>query len=202
MRSGFLFWMPGVLCLLSAVTGTAALAASSVTVQRDGAVQIAGRSLKCGSVRNRLDPRLPNLGMAGPGVLTLNPGLLARYSETVRLFVYHHECGHHHVGGDELRADCWAVNRGLRDGWLNRGALGQICRSFGNDPETETHPSGQRRCRSLERCFAVAEAALAKQRRVAGTAPARSAGSPPALLFGPKLVRVGATERAKASAAR
>ena len=88
-----------------------AQSATSISLQRDGAVAIAGRTLRCGGVRNVLDPHLPNLGVAAPGVLVLNPGLLSRQSEIVRLFVFHHECGHHHVGGNELKADCWAVTR-------------------------------------------------------------------------------------------
>ena len=88
--------------------------ASPISLQRDGAVTIAGRVLRCGSVRNVLDPRLPNLGVAAPGVLVLNPGLLNRQSEIVRLFVFHHECGHHHVGASELKADCWAVTEGVK----------------------------------------------------------------------------------------
>jgi hypothetical protein len=106
-----------------------------------------------------LDPRLPNLGVAAPGVLVLNPGLLSRHSETVRLFVFHHECGHHHVGASELKADCWAVSEGVKQGWLDRGGLAEACRSFGNAPATSTHPSGARRCANLDRCFAAAIAA-------------------------------------------
>src|SRR4030081_119601 len=116
--------------------------ASPISLQRDGAVTIAGRVLRCGSVRNVLDPRLPNLGIAAPGMLVLNPGLLNRHSESVRLFVFHHECGHHHVGGSELKADCWAVTEGVKQGWLDRGGVAAGGRSFGNAPATATHPSG------------------------------------------------------------
>jgi hypothetical protein len=146
---------------------------------------IAGRPLRCGNNRNVLDPHLPNLGLAAPGVVVFNPRLLNRWSDTVRLFVFHHECGHHHVGGDELAADCWAVKEGVRQGWLDRPALDQICRSFGNGPATSTHPSGARRCASLDRCFANAAATFAKQR---ATAPAEEAKAPPAPEAAPKLI--------------
>jgi hypothetical protein len=72
----------------------------------------------------------------------------------VRLFVYHHECGHHHVGGDEVAADCWAARQGATQGWLGPAGIEQICRSFGDRPATFTHPSGASRCASLRRCFA------------------------------------------------
>lgn len=135
-------------------------------MQQDGTLQIAGRSLRCGSIRNVLDPELPSLGLAGRSVVVLNPELLDRYSPIVRLFVFHHECGHHHIGSDELAADCWAVRRGLRDGWLDKRDLTSICRSFGNARETETHPSAPRRCASLERCF-IAAAGAKRELRLA-----------------------------------
>jgi hypothetical protein len=126
-----------------------------ITLQRDGSIQMAARNLRCGAVRTVLDPRLPNLGISVPGVrlLVINPTLIARQPGTVGLFVFYHECGHQHVGASELSADCWAVRRGVRDGWLNRAGLTQICASFGDAPQTPTHPSAARRCSNLNRCF-------------------------------------------------
>src|SRR5262245_9622292 len=143
--------------------------ASPVSLQRDGAITMAGRALKCGSVRNVLDNRLPNLGIASPGVLVMNPRLLTRQPQTVRLFVFYHECGHHHVGGNELKADCWAVGEGVREGWLDRKGLTQVCASFNDAPPTPTHPSGPARCGNLDRCFA---SAAQRQRTAAATAAA------------------------------
>lgn len=172
-----------------------AQSATSISLQRDGAVAIAGRALRCGGVRNVLDPHLPNLGVAAPGVLVLNPGLLSRQSEIVRLFVFHHECGHHHVGGNELKADCWAVNEGVKAGWLDREGLAQACRSFGDAPTTPTHPSGARRCANLDRCFAAATAAQTKLQAAQTPRPnlmtASVARDAPKLVSGPTLVRSG-----------
>jgi hypothetical protein len=138
-------------------------AAPLVDLQRDGRLMIAGRALQCGAARNVLDPALPNLGLAAPGVVVFNPRLLNRQSNTVRLFVFHHECGHHHVGGSEIGADCWAVKQGVRQGWLGRQGIDEICRSFGNLPTTPTHPSSADRCASLQQCFAGATAAAARR---------------------------------------
>src|SRR5215510_6397530 len=170
--------------------------ASPISLQRDGAVAIAGRALRCGGVRNVLDPKLPNLGVAAPGVLVLNPGLLSRQSEIVRLFVFHHECGHHHVGGSELKADCWAVTEGVKGGWLDREGLAQACRSFGDAPPTATHPSGARRCANLDRCFAAATTALAKEQAARQTprpdlVATTASHNAPKLVSGPTLVRSG-----------
>jgi hypothetical protein len=74
------------------------------------------------------------------------------------MFLYLQFSGHHHVGGSELKADCWAVERGVHDGWFNAAAVADVCRSFGSAPETSTHPSATRRCRNPDRCYASAKA--------------------------------------------
>lgn len=159
-------------------------AASSVSLHRNGAVVIAGRTLRCGNARNRLDSRLPNLGVAGPGVVVMNPALLQRHSNTVRLFVFHHECGHQHVGASELRADCWGVRAGVRGGWLSKAGLADVCRSFGNMPETATHPSAKRRCAALEQCYAAAVASQAQRTAKTKKAGPKVAKRPPAVRDG------------------
>jgi hypothetical protein len=175
-----------------ATLGMSARASPPVTLQADGSLQIDGRTLRCGNVRNALDRRLPNLGVSVPAtrLLIVNPTLLARESKTVRVFVFNHECGHHHVGASELRADCWAVQRGVEEGWLDKVGLAQVCGSFGDAPATPTHPSGARRCSNLDRCFAVAEAekiaAARSHQRTASGAEER-----PKLVSGPRLVRDG-----------
>jgi hypothetical protein len=145
--------------------------ASPIALQHNGELLIADRTLRCGRMRNVLDPGLPTLGSAPPGVVVLNPYLLKRQPEAVRLFVFHHECGHHYVGASELGADCWAVNQGLRQGWLNHQAIEQVCQGFGNDPASATHPSGAKRCASLRQCFANATAAAGRQKSAARRRP-------------------------------
>ena len=119
----------------------AAQAGPAVSSRKDGSLEIAGRAVQCGNVRTRLDRNLPGLGAAAPSsrLLILNPTRLQREPDNVRLFVFYHECGHHHVGASELQADSWAVNRGVREGWLDKAALKQVCTSFGGMPETATH---------------------------------------------------------------
>jgi hypothetical protein len=180
-------------------------AAEPARVVRGGGVEVAGREVKCANVQTRLDRRLPNLGAASPEarIMILNPTLLRRYSETVQLFVFHHECGHHQVGQSELGADCWAVGQGVRDGWLDRNGLVDVCRSFNNAPPTPTHPSGQRRCANIDKCFAKAEFEIAQLKPApapkpatppvavlpAKAVPARAADPTPQLVTGPRLIR-------------
>ena len=135
-----------------------------IHLRRNGELLIAGRALRCGRERNVLDPKLPNLGSASPGVVVINPHLLNQESDAVRLFVFHHECGHHNVGSSELGADCWAVKQGVLQGWFDHQALEQVCGSFGNFPASSTHPSGARRCASLRQCFANVTANAARQK--------------------------------------
>jgi hypothetical protein len=157
----FRFWRHAAVLGLVLALDSLVQSQPSAAQQGHATLTIAGRALRCGNVRNVFDPRLPNIGMAAPGLglLVLNPHLLQRQPPTVRLFVYHHECGHHHVGGDEVAADCWAARQGARQGWLGPAGIEQICRSFGNRPATVTHPSGASRCASLRRCFAEATGA-------------------------------------------
>ena len=166
------------------------LSASSAHAQKSpvNALEIAGRTVRCGNVRILTDRHLPSEGAAAPGVLILNPSMLSEQPATVRLFVFHHECGHHNVGDSELKADCWAVDRGVRDGWLDDKGLNAVCRSFEDAPETDTHPSGQRRCRNLDKCFATAKMATSA---TASASAIVTPSRPPRLVSGPTLVGTG-----------
>ncbi len=129
-------------------------------------VTLAGRKVNCNNAEIYVDRDLPSEGGAGETVLILNPDMLNQQPPTVRLFVFKHECGHLSVGDSELDADCYAVNQGVRERWLDRKGLNQVCDSFEGAPETDTHPSAKRRCANLDRCFAKA---LAEQTPLAPT---------------------------------
>jgi hypothetical protein len=152
--------------------------------------KIVGRPVACANARVVLDRRLPSEGAAGRGVLILNPRLLGELPGVVRLFVFHHECGHQHVGGSELEADCWAVGRGVDEGWLVRKDLKAVCDSFDGVPATATHPSAARRCRNLDRCFATAAAARDRRQSIAAAA-AKKTQQEPQLVSGPKPISSG-----------
>ncbi len=184
-----------ILCLLTGAILPGTSAAEPARLVRDGSLEMAGRQLRCDNVRTQLDQRLPNLGIAvrDARLLVLNPVLLRRYSDTVQLFVFHHECGHHRAGDSELGADCWAVGEGVRHGWLDSRGLGDVCRSFENAPETSTHPSGRRRCANLDRCFAAATTEVANERergREQLTRLVATIAPTPKLVAGPRLLRV------------
>ena len=177
MQTRFLATILIVLGFVWSLPGDA-VAAEPARLAADGSLVIAGKHLRCQNVRARLDRKLPNPGAAAIGqrLLLINPVQIARMPETVQVFVFYHECGHHNAGASELGADCWAVERGVEGGWLDRQGLNDVCRSFGDAPETPTHPSGKRRCAHLDRCYAAAEV-LSRAR--------------PRLVENPQLVRAG-----------
>lgn len=150
--------------LTAAALSVAAVLPATVSVHAEEfvgrSVTLAGRKMNCGKADIMIDRNLPSEGGAGETVLILNPNMLNQQPPTVRLFVFTHECGHISVGDSELDADCYAVNRGVKDGWLDRKGLAQVCDSFEGAPETDTHPSAKRRCVNLDRCFARAEAEM------------------------------------------
>jgi len=189
MRAG-LSW--AFLSIVAVAATWCEASAQATRASRVETVEVAGRRVSCPNVRTRFDESLPNLGAAAPDerLTILNPLLLGRYSKSVQLFVFHHECGHHLVGASELRADCWAVGEGVRNGWLDRNGLAQVCRSFGNAPESDTHPSGRSRCANIDRCYAAAEIEVAS-RRPDGQRQVQSAAlrEAPKLIAGPRLIR-------------
>lgn len=140
-------------------------------------VTLAGRKLQCSKAEIMIDRSLPSEGGAGDDFLILNPEMLNQQPPIVRVFVFKHECGHLSVGDDELKADCFAVERGVEEGWLDRKGLAQVCQSFDGAPETANHPSAARRCRNLDQCYAKALASKeAAKQPPAGPAPEPAAG--------------------------
>jgi len=188
--------LPAALLGLMAAVPVATTSADAGEEWVGRSITLAGRSMSCGKADILIDRDLPSEGGAGETVLILNPNMLNRQPPTVRLFVFKHECGHISVGDSELDADCYAVKHGVREGWLNRQSLAQVCDSFEGAPETDTHPSAKRRCANLDRCYAQAEAEMTPiaPRPVPAPIPARApatiTASIPALPV-PKSIAIG-----------
>jgi len=131
--------------------------AETPKINSDGKVEIAGERVKCEDVRIRLDNKLDNLGVSYPEerIIIINPRELSYFEGAVQLFVWAHECGHIiQDGGSEVDADCFAVKKGIDDGWLTRKTMMWVCRSFGNEPANDVYPSGVRRCALAQFCYA------------------------------------------------
>lgn len=121
---------------------------------KSGDLMIDNVPLRCGHRPTVLDNRLNDYGAAFPGFLILNPRLIARVSTPVKLWIYAHECGHQYRGPDETKADCFAVQRGRRYGWLDSDGLEQVCRFIRPARGSMMHLSGSRRCAIMRKCFA------------------------------------------------
>ena len=118
-----------------------------------GQLRIDGRKLFCGQRPTVLDNNLDDYGAAYPGFLILNPKLLAKISTPVKLWIHAHECGHQFRGPDEETADCFAVQRGRRQGWLTLDGLEEVCRFISPAKGDSMHFSGSHRCEAMRKCY-------------------------------------------------
>jgi hypothetical protein len=119
-----------------------------------GDLRLDGRKVLCGQRPTVLDNRLDDYGAAYPGFLILNPRLMNKVSTPVKLWIYAHECGHQFRGPDEETADCFAVQRGRRQGWLTETGLDEVCQFISPAKGDSMHFSGGHRCEQMRKCYA------------------------------------------------
>jgi hypothetical protein len=119
-----------------------------------GELKLDGAKVVCGQRPTVLDGQLDDYGAAYPGFLILNPKLITKVSTSVKLWIYAHECGHQFRGPDEETADCFAVQRGRRQGWLSPDGLEEICRFIAPAKGDSMHFAGSHRCEAMRRCYA------------------------------------------------
>ena len=120
-----------------------------------GKLTIDGRKVICGNRPTVLNNKLDDYGAAYPGFLILNPKLLAKIKSTaVKLWIHAHECGHQFRGPDEETADCFAVQRGRRQGWLTPEGLEEVCLFMAPAKADSVHFTGARRCQAMRECYA------------------------------------------------
>ena len=119
-----------------------------------GDLQIDGKSVNCGKRPTVINPNFDSWGGAFPGFLILNTNKISGLTTQVKLYIYSHECGHILHGPSETAADCYAVRRARREGWLTREALEDICAAFNIAGHGPVHPDAKARCSQLRQCFA------------------------------------------------
>jgi hypothetical protein len=112
-----------------------------------------GVKLYCGKRPTVIDNNLDDYGAAYPGFLIMNMRFLSKVTTPVKLWIYSHECGHQFRGPDEETADCFAVQRGRRQGWLSPEGLEQICKFISAAKGDSMHFSGPHRCEAMHQCF-------------------------------------------------
>lgn len=128
-------------------------AAPKEKVLAPGTLKLGGRTMSCGRTPTLISHTFWDYGGARKGIIILNPTKLEGLSEAARLYVYAHECGHQLFGPKETRADCYAVERGKRDGWLNRSGMTEVCAFLAPHPGDWVHPPGIKRCEIMTKCF-------------------------------------------------
>jgi hypothetical protein len=121
-----------------------------------GALRIDGKAVNCGKRPTVLNPNFDSWGGAFPGFVILNTKKITGLSTAVKLYVYSHECGHQFVGPDESRADCFAMRRGVRWGWLDAQGMEDICAFISTLKGDAVHPPGPKRCEDMRKCYADA----------------------------------------------
>ena len=119
-----------------------------------GKLKIDGTRLICGKRPTIYDPTLDDYGGAFDGFIILNPRYLKRLPRQVKIWIYSHECAHQFRGPDEATADCFAIKRGVRRGWLKDDGMKQICKFIWSAPASDMHPPGPERCKKMKRCYA------------------------------------------------
>ena len=123
-----------------------------------GALKIDGRTVVCGRRPTVLNSKLDDYGAAYQGFVILNPKLLAKLKSTaVKLWIHAHECGHQFRGADEETADCFAVQRGRRQGWLTPQGLEEVCQFMSPAKGDNAHFTGPQRCEAMRKCYADRE---------------------------------------------
>lgn len=128
-------------------------AASQDKLVAAGKLKLAGRSMRCGRTPTQISPTFWDYGGATKGKIILNPVKLAGLPEPVRWWIYAHECGHQLYGAREIRADCYAVERGRREKWLDSNGMDSICEFLKDRRGDYVHPPGPKRCKLMRQCF-------------------------------------------------
>ncbi len=118
-----------------------------------GQLTISGRRMTCGRRPTVIDPNLDDYGAAYPGFLILNSQKLESIPPVVAMWIFSHECGHQFRGPDEDTADCFASQRGRRQGWLTPAGIDEICNFISPAEGDAMHFSGPRRCEAVRKCF-------------------------------------------------
>jgi hypothetical protein len=117
-----------------------------------GRLVIAGRRLSCGATAT-LVRDFEGFAVSST-VIMLNMQAMKDLPRPVQWLIYYHECGHILYGPSETAADCYAVRRARREGWLDHKALDDVCAVFNIAGHGPLHPDPEARCNQLRQCFA------------------------------------------------
>jgi hypothetical protein len=118
-----------------------------------GELKIDSVAVDCGELPTVLDPGLDDYTASFAKFVIINPKLLKKQPTVVALWAYSVACGYTHLGYKPVEADCWAVQRGRRIGWLSSAGLEQVCKFIEPSKGSADHPRGNERCVRMRQCF-------------------------------------------------
>lgn len=118
-----------------------------------GRLTLGGRQMQCGAARTVMDGNLRDYGAAIGDFIVLNPDRLSGVSPVARAWVYGHECGHLNGHRSETEADCFGVQKGRAENWLDADGLEDVCTLVARVPPDHAHAKGADRCAAMRRCF-------------------------------------------------
>ncbi|MDI1326247.1 MAG: hypothetical protein PSV23_05545 [Brevundimonas sp.] len=144
--------LPAVLAAL-AVSFTPIIIPEPVNAQDQRIWSIDGYSVACQGNPIHLSPNLPDVGMARPGLILLNPYALQGMSTSHKLFVVAHECAHAIGISNEGAADCFAIRLGRDQGWFPSYVFGELIEALRYNPGDYTHAPGTVRLNAIIQCF-------------------------------------------------
>jgi hypothetical protein len=142
----------GAVAALNLAAGDPAFGVEKERTVAPGRLVIEGKRLSCGSTQTLLRD-FEGFAVSST-VIMLNMQALKDLPRQVQWLIYYHECGHILFGPNEQSADCYAVKRARREGWLNEQGLNDICAVFNVAGHGPVHPDPDTRCDQLRQCFA------------------------------------------------
>ena len=164
MRSAVRLLMAIAVCLGLTATGPDfdAEAIEQGKLVAPGRLVVAGRKLSCGATATLIRD-FEGFAVSST-VIMLNMQALKELPRPVQWLIYYHECGHILHGPSESAADCYAVRRARREGWLNRQTLDDICAVFNIAGHGPVHSDPEARCNQLRQCFSAMGGVTASDR--------------------------------------
>jgi hypothetical protein len=123
------------------------------SVVEHGALRIDGKAVNCGRRPTVINPNFDSWGGAFPGFVILNTKKISGLTTQVKLYIYSHECGHQFEGADEIKADLFAIRRGVKWGWLDAQGMEDICTFISQLKGDSVHPPGRKRCDVMRRHY-------------------------------------------------
>ena len=122
-------------------------------IVKSGKLVLDGYRALCGRRPTVMHPKFDSWGGSYPQYIILNPVALKEHTRAVKLYVYSHECGHVFRGFSEDTADCFAIRRGVRRGWLTAKGMDEICTFISKVRADAAHPPGPIRCERMRKCY-------------------------------------------------